>query len=75
MKKLFLLVALLGMSAMAADKTVYDFTLNSIDGQPTPLSSYKGKVVMLVTWPAGAASRHNMWDWSPFMKNTRTADL
>jgi glutathione peroxidase len=48
MKTLFLLVALLGMSAMAADKTVYDFTLNSIDGQSTPLSSYKGKVVMLV---------------------------
>jgi glutathione peroxidase len=33
---------------MAGDKSVYDFTLNSIDGQPTPLSSYKGKVVMLV---------------------------
>jgi glutathione peroxidase len=33
---------------MAADKSIYDFTLNSIDGQPAPLSSYKGKVVMLV---------------------------
>src|ERR1700729_3723512 len=33
---------------MAGDKTIYDFTLNSIDGQPTPLASYKGKVVMLV---------------------------
>src|SRR5580658_4474155 len=48
MKRLFVLMALLGMSAMAAEKTVYDFTLNSIDGQPTSLSSYKGKVVMLV---------------------------
>lgn len=48
MKKLLFMVALLGMSAMAADKTVYDFTLNSIDGQPTPLSSFKGKVVLLV---------------------------
>jgi glutathione peroxidase len=48
MRKLFLLAALVGMSAMAAEKTVYDFTLNSIDGQPTPLSTYKGKVVMLV---------------------------
>jgi glutathione peroxidase len=48
MKKLFLLMAFLGISAMAADKTVYDFTLNSIDGQPTPLSSFKGKVVLLV---------------------------
>src|ERR1700704_2192342 len=35
-------------AVMAADKTVHDFTLNSIDGQPAPLSAYKGKVVMLV---------------------------
>jgi glutathione peroxidase len=48
MKKLFVVLALLGMTAMAADKTVYDFTLNSIDGQPTSLSTYKGKVVLLV---------------------------
>jgi glutathione peroxidase len=33
---------------MAADKTVYDFTLNSIDGQPTSLSTFKGKVLLLV---------------------------
>ena len=33
---------------MAADKTVYDFTLNTIDGQPAPLGSYEGKVVLLV---------------------------
>jgi glutathione peroxidase len=42
---------LLGMvfSAMAfAASSVYDFTLNSIDGSPTPLSSFKGKVVLLV---------------------------
>jgi glutathione peroxidase len=33
-------------TAMAADKSVYDFTLNTIDGQPAPLSAYKGKVVL-----------------------------
>ncbi len=32
----------------APAKSIYDFTLNSIDGQPTPLASYKGKVVMVV---------------------------
>ncbi|MGB7438664.1 MAG: glutathione peroxidase [Candidatus Acidiferrum sp.] len=48
MQKLFLLIAFLGMSAMAAEKTIYDFTLNSIDGQPTPLSNFRGKLVMLV---------------------------
>ena len=33
---------------MAGEKSAYDFTMNSIEGQPTPLSGYKGKVVMLV---------------------------
>jgi glutathione peroxidase len=33
---------------VAAEKTVHDFTLNSIDGQPAPLAAYKGKVVLLV---------------------------
>jgi glutathione peroxidase len=33
---------------MAADKNIYSFTLSSIDGQPSPLSAYKGKVVLLV---------------------------
>jgi glutathione peroxidase len=48
MKKFLVLMALLGMSAMAAEQSVYDFTLNSIDGRPTPLSSFKGKVLLLV---------------------------
>ena len=37
------------VSAMAfAATSIYDFTLNSIDGVATPLSSYKGKVVLVV---------------------------
>ena len=32
----------------AAGRSIYDFTLKSIDGQPTPLSSFHGKVVLLV---------------------------
>jgi len=48
MKKLFVLIVLLGASLMATEKTVFDFTLNSIDGQPAPLSTYKGKLVLLV---------------------------
>ena len=43
MKKLFVLLALLGTTLMAADKTVYDFTLNSIDGQATPLLTVQGE--------------------------------
>jgi len=48
MIKLLCCILLLGVSVMAADKSVYGFSLNSIDGQAAPLSAYKGKVVMLV---------------------------
>lgn len=48
MKKFLVLMALLGMCAVGAENSVYDFTLNSIDGRPTPLSNFKGKVVLLV---------------------------
>lgn len=38
-----------GVLHMAAkSSTVYDFTLNDIDGKPVSLGQYKGKVVMLV---------------------------
>ncbi len=37
------------VSAMAfAATSIYDFTLNTIDGAAAPLSTYKGKVVLLV---------------------------
>jgi glutathione peroxidase len=35
-------------TVMADGKSLYDFTLTSIDGQPAPLAAYKGKVVLLV---------------------------
>jgi len=33
---------------MAGEKSIFDFTMNSIDGEPTPLSKFQGKVVLLV---------------------------
>ena len=36
------------MAASAGAASVYDYTLNSIDGKPTPLANFKGKVVLLV---------------------------
>jgi len=33
---------------MAGEQSIFLFTMNSIDGKPTPLSAYKGKVVLLV---------------------------
>lgn len=41
------LVILMTATSFAAS-SVYDFTLPNIDGQPTPLSTYKGKVVLMV---------------------------
>ena len=38
----------LNVTLMAADQTIYDFTLDSIDGEPTPLTNFKGKVALLV---------------------------
>jgi len=35
-------------SLLAASGGIYNFTLNSIDGQPAPLAAYKGKVVLVV---------------------------
>src|SRR6201987_5943611 len=34
--------------APAQAHSIYDFTMNSIDGQPVSLKSFSGKVVMLV---------------------------
>jgi glutathione peroxidase len=48
MTKLLFYLLFCAATLMAADKTVYDFTLNTIDGQPAPLAAYKGKVVLLV---------------------------
>ena len=45
----FVLAATAAFAAPAdSGKSIYDFTLKSIDGQTTPLSEYKGKVVLLV---------------------------
>ena len=48
MRKLLLCLLIGAVAVMAESKTVYDFTLNTIDGQPAPLAAYKGKVVLLV---------------------------
>ena len=35
-------------SSLPAATTIHDFTINSIDGQPTSLAQFKGKVVLIV---------------------------
>jgi glutathione peroxidase len=50
MRKFLALAVLVLAAALAAaqQKSVYDFTLNSIDHQPVALSSFSGKVVLIV---------------------------
>jgi glutathione peroxidase len=43
-----LLVALILCVCAFGAPSLYEFTLNSIDGQPAPLAAYKGKVLLLV---------------------------
>ncbi len=39
---------LMAVGSMFTASRIYDFTLPSIDGKPMPLSSFKGKVVLMV---------------------------
>ncbi len=50
MRKLMLMLVLCAVSAAlpAQEKSIYNFTLKSIDNQPVSLESYKGKVVLMV---------------------------
>ena len=50
MRKLALVLMLSAAAAAlpAQQKSIYDFTISSIDGQQVSLDSYKGKVVLLV---------------------------
>ena len=42
------MVLTMAASLFASAPDIYSFTLPSIDGKPTPLSNFKGKVVLLV---------------------------
>ena len=48
MRKLILALLLAGTVAMAGEKSIYNFTMNSIDGESTPLSKFQGQVVLMV---------------------------
>ena len=48
MNKLILALTMLAPMALMAASSVYDFTLPAIDGKPSPIAQYKGKVMLLV---------------------------
>jgi glutathione peroxidase len=43
-----LLTGMVMTASLFAASSVHEFTLNSIDGKPAPLSAYRGKVVLIV---------------------------
>ena len=47
MTKIITAICLMSASLFGAS-SVYEFTMNSIDGQPLPLSNFKGKVLLIV---------------------------
>jgi glutathione peroxidase len=47
MKKLIGAICLMSAALFGAS-SVYEFTLNSIDGQPMPLQNFQGKVMLIV---------------------------
>ena len=61
---------------MAANtSTVYDFTLNDIDGKPVSLSQYKGKVIMLVNTASFCGNTRSMPTWNRCTRLTKTRAL
>src|ERR1035437_8645191 len=44
----FVFASIVSAASLFGASNVLDFTLNSIDGKPAPLSDYRGKVVMIV---------------------------
>src|SRR5271155_1420885 len=47
-KMLLPTLSLMFAAALFGAANIYEFTLNSINGSPAPLSAYRGKVVLLV---------------------------
>jgi glutathione peroxidase len=41
-------ILIVGVATYAAASSIYDIKLNSLEGKPTSLAAYKGKVVLLV---------------------------
>ena len=51
-------VILMTQLSMAAEKSVYDFTVKTIDGQDKSLSKYKGKVLLIVNTASRCGYTH-----------------
>ena len=56
------------INAAAPAKTLYDFTVNSIDGKPVSLSGFKGKKVVILNVASKCGFTPQYADWEKFYK-------
>jgi glutathione peroxidase len=55
-------------SAMAPTKSLYDFTVKSLDGKPVSLSGFKGKKVVILNVASKCGFTPQYADWEKFYK-------
>jgi len=53
-------------NATAPSKTLYDFTMKAIDGKPVPLSSFRGKKVVILNVASKCGYTPQYADWEKF---------
>ena len=67
---LSIIVTMITSVAGAQQKSFYDFTVKTIDGKDLPLSTFKGKKVLVVSmWHLNAVSLPSTPSWRSCMKN------
>ena len=66
---LSIIVTMITSVAGAQQKSFYDFTVKTIDGKDLPLSTFKGKKVLVVNVASNAVSLPNTPSWRSCMRN------
>lgn len=61
-------VAMAPANANAPTKSLYDFTMKSLDGKPIILSAYKGKKVVILNTASACGYTPQYADWEKFYK-------
>ncbi|MFD1144300.1 glutathione peroxidase [Larkinella insperata] len=61
-------VAVRPASAAAPTKSLYDFTVNSIEGKTVPLKQYRGKKVVILNTASKCGFTKQFADWETFYK-------
>jgi glutathione peroxidase len=55
-------------ATMTTNKTLYDFTVNSLEGEPVSLSQYKGKKVVILNVASKCGYTPQYADWQAFFE-------